>query len=162
MKRHWEYLKYILKHKWFVFIAGKEIKASLFLLIIHDWSKFLPSEWIPYANTFYKKDGTKQYVETPEFNVAWLHHLHWNKHHWQHWVLKMDSAKTVYIEIPKKYMLEMIADWMGAGRTQTGKWEVCEWYKNNKDRILLHPKTAGMVSLYMKMLSGCNEWLSTK
>jgi hypothetical protein len=60
---------------------------SLLRLIIHDWSKFLPCEWIPYANYFYGDlpdwdhakvfspgypySGTKQGA-AEAFDCAWL------------------------------------------------------------------------------------------
>ena len=58
--------------------------------MFHDWTKFRPSEWFRYAQTFYKPDGSKQYVESPEFAYAWMLHQHRNKHHWQYW-LKIDG-----------------------------------------------------------------------
>lgn len=85
-KRHWAYLKYILRHKYYVFVEGRKLHVPLYLLILHDWSKFLPSEWLPYARTFYKPDGTNQYDETVEFARAWMFHQHRNKHHWQYWL----------------------------------------------------------------------------
>lgn len=35
----------ILKHKWFVLLAGLEVGVPLWRLIIHDWSKFTPAEF---------------------------------------------------------------------------------------------------------------------
>lgn len=43
------------------------------------------------------------------------------------------------------YAREMIADWMGAGRAITGKWEVAEWYEKNQNKIQLHPETRRFV-----------------
>lgn len=86
MRRHWQYLKYVLRHKWFVFLACLEYRVPLWIAIFHDWDKFLPDEWFPYARTFYKPDGSKQYVESDEFAVAWMLHQHRNKHHWQYWL----------------------------------------------------------------------------
>ena len=141
MKRHFAYLRYVLRHKWFVFVAGRRIKAPLWRTIIHDWSKFLSSEWGPYAWTFYKEDGTSRYIETPEFNYAWNHHQKRNKHHWQYWLLQMDRGDVIPLEMPTKYISEMVADWMGAGRAITGRWECQEWYEANKDKMILNYQT---------------------
>jgi len=141
LKRHWSYLKYVIRHKWFVLMASKRIGASLCLALIHDKSKFRPSEWWPYAETFYKPDGSKQYDETEEFNLAWLLHQNRNPHHWQHWLLKMDSGDVLAIEMPRRYALEMVADWMGSGRAITGRWEYAEWYAKNREKIVLHDNT---------------------
>src|SRR5438445_12020655 len=107
---HWRYLKYLVRHKWFVFVAGLRIGGIPFWrLVIHDWSKFLPCEWFPYARSFYGgpwptlqeasvqcpgySGPTKQSVRL-DFDRAWLHHQHFNPHHWQHWVLREDPGYT--------------------------------------------------------------------
>lgn len=108
-------------------------------------SKFRPSEFFPYANTFYDRNGKSQYIETDDFAKAWLLHQHRNPHHWQYWYLKEDSGKKVPVSIPDKYIREMIADWAGAGRAITGEWEVSEWYYSNKDKIILENKTRILV-----------------
>lgn len=141
MLRHINYLKYILRHKWFVFVASLKIGSPIWLAIIHDMSKFYPSEWFPYAETFYKRDGSKQYNETIDFNYAWNHHQKRNKHHWQYWLLEFDRGETKALKIPRKYLLEMIADWMGAGRAITGEWEVVEWYQKNKKNMTINEET---------------------
>ena len=82
MKRYISYTKYILKHKWFVFIASIKIGAPIWNAIVHDMSKFTPSEFTPYAKTFHKDDGSQQYDETPEFNASCIFHQHRNPHHW--------------------------------------------------------------------------------
>jgi len=145
IKRHIAYLKYVMRHKWFVFRASIKIKSSLWLAIVHDWSKFKPSEWIPYANTFYEPDGSNQYKQTPEFAQAWNKHQKSNKHHWQFWMLTWDRGETIALPMPQKYVLEMIADWMGAGKAITGKWEIREWYYKNKDKIILESSTRDVI-----------------
>lgn len=160
MKKHMQYLKYIIIHKWFVLVAGLKIGAPIWRLIVHDLSKFKPSEWQPYANYFYggpfKKfsgfvqpmgdDCTPYYNSSKEgvdeaFDKAWLLHQHRNPHHWQYWILREDSGAVKYLEMPHCYVLEMVADWLGAGRAITGKWEADDWYEKNKEKILLGPLT---------------------
>jgi hypothetical protein len=145
MKRHLAYLKYVLRHKLFVLVASRKTGCSLWRALMHDWSKFLPSEWLPYARCFYAPDGSKQYKESPEYAMAWLLHQWRNPHHWQAWLLRWDRGETTPIEMPEKYAREMVADWMGAGRAITGKWEVAAWYLKNKDKIQLHANTRLLV-----------------
>ena len=139
--RHVNYLWYVLKHKFFVFLASIRIKSSLWLALIHDLSKFRPSEWVAYASTFYAKDGTKHYKETPAFAHAWNKHQKRNPHHYQYWLITWDRGMTEPLEMDVKYVFEMIADWMGAGRVITGKWGTFAWYTKNKENIKLHPST---------------------
>lgn len=153
---HWQYLQYVLRHKWFVFQAGLRLGVPLWQLIVHDLSKFLPSEWMPYARKFYggpwpkqhygdwknvfSDEYTQEWIDL-EFDEAWNYHQKRNPHHWQFWVLREDSGATKALRIPRRYMLEMLADWAGAGQAITGKVDVANWYARNADHILLHPMT---------------------
>lgn len=147
MRKHWKYVKYLALHKWFVFLAGRKVGVSLWQLLIHDWSKLLPSEWLPYAIWFSgepHKDGDEL-----AFNRAWLLHQNRNPHHWQFWLLTYDRGDTEVLEMPDKYVREMVADWAGAGRAITGKWEPGTWYLKNRDKMKLHPKTRAKVEFYL-------------
>lgn len=167
MKRHWRYLVYVLRHKRFVFEAGLRYGVPLWQLVIHDWSKFRPVEWLPYAEWFYGYEGGSWvtvlragqglgltggdlYRRAQEckaaFERAFLLHLHASPHHHQHWVLPAHGDKpAVVYEMPERYVREMVADWAGAGRAITGRWEVVEWYGKNKDTMVLGTRTRDLV-----------------
>lgn len=49
------------------------------------------------------------------FNYAWLHHQQRNPHHWQHWMLREDSGKTIVLLAPATLADEMVCDWLAAG-----------------------------------------------
>jgi hypothetical protein len=146
--RHWQYLKYVVRHKVFVLLEGLKIgpgrwylwPAWLLILLVHDWDKFTPSSWSAYARTFYGPDGSKQYEPGEGFSVAWLHHQHINKHHWQRWIIVWDHGRHDYLPMPDIYRREMLADWRGAGRA-LGKTDTAEWYKANRDGIRLETST---------------------
>lgn len=152
MRPHLKYASYVVRHKWFVFRAGLKTHAPLWRLLIHDWSKLTPAEWGPYVRSFYGPQP-RTYEVKQAFDVAWLHHQHRNPHHWQHWLLREDSGKLKTLEIPDKFVREMVADWMGAGRAITGRWEVGEWYYKNRDTIQLHPTTRAHVELTIAEVS---------
>ena len=149
MKAHWSYLKYVVRHKWFIFIECYKLGIPL-LGIIHDWSKFLPSEFIPYANHFHGpdakqwRDKTGYYKPTDTgdaaFDFAWFLHQKRNKHHWQWWILPEDESGCKALPMPNKYRREMLADWRGAGRVQ-GKPNTRAWYEMNGYKLQLHPET---------------------
>ena len=142
---HLRYLSYVLRHKWFVFLECCRLGIPL-LGVFHDWSKFRPSEWLPYVRYFYGskrvniRDGTGYYKPTDtgdaDFDLAWLWHQHRNAHHWQHWVLAEDEGGLKVMEMPVKYRKEMLADWRGAGRAQ-GTPNTLVWYKKHKDKMRL-------------------------
>jgi hypothetical protein len=177
VKKHLQYAKYLARHKWFVFLAGLNTRAPLWRLIVHDWSKFMPCEWRPYAHFFYGlrprsqrnrcslcgasriPGGACSFVECRNplydnsieaaagaaFGHAWLHHQHFNPHHWQHWVLREDSGATKILEMPLHLVREMVADWMGAGRAITGRWGAKGWYLDNCAKIQLAQRTRAQV-----------------
>lgn len=106
---YFKYLKYVLKHKWYVFIECCKLGIPLRGLL-HDLSKFLPSEFIPYARYFYGnypealtvyektyhwKMKTKAVVKG-DFDLAWLKHQKRNPHHWQYWLLVNDSSSNEF------------------------------------------------------------------
>lgn len=144
-----KYAWYLIRHKWFVFLAGLRTGAPLWRLIIHDWSKLRPSEWKPYATYFYGPEpvGDQNWKRKLKFDRAWLAHQHRNDHHWQHWILQEDGGQVTPLYMPPKVMQEMVADWMGAGRAITGRWDVMEWYTSNAGIIHLHPITRQQVEL---------------
>lgn len=155
MKKHWRYLKYVMRHKYYVFRAGCRTEAPCWRLIIHDWSKFSLAEWGPYVRSFYGPQPRTDKVKA-DFDHAWLHHQHCNAHHWQHWVLREDSGKVKTLPMPIKFVREMVADWMGAGRAITGRWDYQEWYANKRDHIDLHPDTRVAVEAILNRVSPPN------
>ena len=130
-----------MAHKYFHLIASYKIRASLWLSIVHDWSKFRLSEFMPYARAFYTPDGYKHFENSQPFKKAWLVHQHRNKHHWEYWLLKKRDGSYEALDMPDKYVREMVADWMAAGRAINGRWEYKEWYQKNKENIVLSLKT---------------------
>jgi len=140
MRRHWQYLKYVLRHKWFVIVEGIKLGVPIHLLIFHDMSKFRFFEWFAYARTFHEPDGKSKYEPIGTgFDVAWLYHIHRNKHHWQYWILNWDKGNDECVPMPNRYLKEMLADWKGAAQAQGN--DVYRWYADNRDNIRLHPET---------------------
>ena len=150
--KHLKYLSYILRHKWFVFLACCK-QGIVWRGIIHDWSKFLPSELFPYMDYFYGtmksdinkgRDETGYYKPTDtgdsKFDYAWLLHQKRNKHHWQWWILPEDGGGTKVFKIPEIYIKEMYCDWCGAGRAQ-GTPGVKKWYDKNGSKMKMHPES---------------------
>lgn len=115
----------------------------------HDWSKLLPSEWIPYANNFYgsPERATAKMETTTRFQMAWRQHISRNDHHWEYW---LDDALRGPQVIPNPAVREMVADWLGANRAVTGAWQASKWYASNRGRIQLHPWTREFVEALLQ------------
>lgn len=155
-----KYFIYIIKHKYFVYCAGRLLGGiPLWRLIIHDYSKFSKAEWTPYVNRFFSGNSGKEdkSTDSDDFHKAWTHHWHNNPHHWEYW-LRVDG---VPMEMPKHFAREMVADWLGAGRGITGKWNLTNWYENTKPKQILHPKTRiyidDMMEIDVKVVIGSLE-----
>ena len=107
----------------------------------HDKSKFTSDEYDPYDEYFYCDRKTTEIKNN--FNYAWLHHIHNNKHHWQYWVLINDDPEegTIALDIPYKYLLEMIADWWSFSWKSGNLYEIFDWYDSHKDYMILSKNT---------------------
>lgn len=112
---------------------------------LHDESKWGVVEYGPYDAYFY---GER---DEDVFSRAWLHHIHNNKHHWQHWVLVNgygkfgDPGVVTALEMPKTYALEMVADWWSFSWRTGNLEEVFDWYEDHRDKIVLHEETRKFV-----------------
>jgi hypothetical protein len=150
MTTHLKYLRYVLLHKWYVFLACLYLRVPLHQAVLHDWSKFLPSEWFAYAIWFYHPDKqvwSDWYAAERKaaFNLAWRHHQRRQPHHWQYWLLTKDTGQTFPLEMPDRFVREMVADWMGAGRA-LGKPDTRAWYTKNNGNMNIHPSTRARIA----------------
>ncbi len=111
--------------------------------VLHDLSKFRPSEFIPYARFFKKKNRAKKYKQSDEddidFQTGWNFHQKRNRHHWNYWVSVTRKNEIIPLPMPPKYVMQMIADWRAMSRKFGGSTK--EYYKKNKDSMILHSKT---------------------
>lgn len=141
MRKYITYFKYVFKHKWYVMLSCFK-EGLIWQGIMHDMSKFRPSEFIPYANYFYGKPNIRKngyYKATNSgdirFDIAWLKHIHRNKHHWQYWLLQEDDGDLFCLPMPYKYIWEMVCDWKGAGRALGSEISVKKWYEMHKHKM---------------------------
>ena len=119
-------------------------------IMTHDQSKYSKEEYDAYDAYFY---GNKSYAVVQEFNKAWLHHIHNNPHHWQHWILIEDDPETgefyKCLEMPTKYVIEMICDWWSFSFAKGNLKEIFSWYDAHKDIMKLHKNTRKLVEIYL-------------
>jgi len=136
------------------------MKVGLFWRgLFHDMSKFLLSEFIPYAKYFYNEDGSLKQIRDntgyykptdtgdKNFDFAWHLHSKRNRHHWQWWI-QPDFKNNKVLEMKYEDVMEMICDWKGAGKAQKTP-NVLLWYKKNKNKMILHPNTRKLVEKYI-------------
>jgi hypothetical protein len=144
-----KYLKYVFLHKWFVLLECWKL-GLIWQGIVHDLSKLRLDELRPYARYFYgdikkSRDETGYYKPTDTgdaaFDFAWLLHQKRNPHHWQWWILPEDEGGLKILPMQRRYVLEMICDWRGAGRAQGHGDDTIEWYRKHRHVMQLHSDT---------------------
>lgn len=161
MQRYWKCFYYILRHKFYVFKAGKVCEVSLWRRLKHDWSKFSPREFFPYAEFFYGKQTYrrpgmtgKQSIEAPlkvaeNFDRALLGHLHRNDHHFEHWLMLQDG-KLVAKAMPEQAWRELCADYLAMEFTLNGNWDAISWYSKNVGNMVIHHETQHRIESLLK------------
>lgn len=117
----------------------------------HDMSKYSPEEYDGYDCYFYGVKDDRPEVQK-KFDYAWLHHIHSNPHHWQHWVLIEDSGNPKTMEIPEIYLIEMVADWGSFAYRKKMPLELREWYDSHKDKIVMHPESKKKIEMLVDQL----------
>ena len=158
---YWKYLKYVLLHKWYVFVEAMKL-GLVWHAMTHDLSKFSRAEFVPYALWFNSTLGCKydpddeyhgelkiiadkkHYNLEDRFNSAWNHHQKKNKHHWDYWV----TATGTPVIMPGKYIMQMIIDWEAMGKTKTYGDTAELYYKRCSDKMKLHPSTIDLLDDY--------------
>ena len=146
----WKHFKTICRHKAEVF---KECKACgiTWRGIVHDLSKFSPAEFVPSAKYF---QGNRSPIEAEKeaigYSNAWLHHKSHNKHHWEYWCdYNNDTGEVFPHKIPSVYVIEMVCDWIGAGKVYSNeKWtqdEPLNYYNKVRKGRHFHQETEKLI-----------------
>lgn len=114
-------------------------------LWLHDMSKFSANESFGYA--FYNR---KTNSGKALFDEAWHHHKMNNPHHPEYWFSVSKNGTTEIMEIPKIYLLEMVADWIGAGVSYGN--DIKDWLPENIGRFTFHKDSLSNLSLVLNEL----------
>lgn len=119
------------------------------LIYRHDLSKYSSDEYEPYKNYFfggYKECIGKTYQDVKDaFDKAWLHHIHCNPHHWEHWVIVNSGKELNPLPMPEIYAIEMICDWWSFSWKADDLTEIFNWYDDHKENMVLNQKTREFV-----------------
>lgn len=127
--------------------------------LMHDNSKFSPTEFIPSARYF---QGDKSPIEAEKaekgYSPAWQHHMGHNPHHWEYWIDFGSDGQIIANKIPYQYVVEMVCDWIGAGMMYSqGTWkqsDPLDYYNKVRKGRHFHPDTE---ELLLKFLTCIKE-----
>ena len=135
IQKFFGHLKTVTKHKYWVWYYMNKCGLKWgWRGFWHDMSKFSPTEFWEgvkyYSGTHSPIDACK---EEKGVSMAWMHHKGRNPHHYEYWMDNFDKGGEPK-EMPWRYKVEMICDYLAAGRAYMGKnfsyKAEYEWWKN--------------------------------
>jgi len=158
MNKLFLHIKTIFKHKYAVFLACKDC-GILWRGLKHDLSKLSFIELLSYKYS----NGCQSPIDIEKkekgYSLGWQHHKGHNTHHWEYW---MDTnvnniGKLVPIRIPYKDAVEIICDYIGAGKAYNNKtWSdstPLNYWTNNKNKMIYHSDTAQFLEKIFIMIN---------
>ena len=114
------HLKTVTKHKYWVWYYMHKCRHG-WRGLWHDMSKFSPVEFFESVKYY---SGTRSPIDVCKeengISMAWMHHKGRNPHHYEYWMDNFDNGGEPK-EMPVKYKVEMICDYLGAARAYMGK-----------------------------------------
>lgn len=114
-------------------------------LIDHDMSKLSKPEQA-YAKMDFDNFDNNSSRQLKKFRDAWHHHKHHNPHHPEYWFSVNKSGLVDVLPMPYDYILEMVADWMGAesyGQTME------DFLAENLSGFVFHKDTARQLQIIL-------------
>ena len=156
-KRFFGHLKTVTKHKFWVWYYMDKCHHG-WRGVWHDMSKFSPIEF--WEGVKYYR-GTRSPIDACKddkgISMAWMHHKGRNPHHYEYWQDNFDNGGEEK-EMPLKYKIEMICDYLGAARAYMGKnfsyqAELEWWNKKLQQPRAMHQNDIWFVTYVLTMLA---------
>lgn len=164
MSKAWNHFKTITYHK--LLVMEGCFKVGLYWQgIIHDLSKYSPSEFIVGVR-YWQGDRSPNNAEREKigYSSAWLHHKGRNKHHYEYWMdySTHDVEGTIKpAPMPTRYVIEMFMDRIAACKVYhkdayTDR-DALLYHQSSKTPPPLHPKTKSQLEFLLQMLADYGE-----
>lgn len=155
------HLKTVLTHKKWVFYYCCKLGIP-WQGITHDLSKFSLVEFKESVRFYQGGKSSPIPVAKKEqgYSLAWQHHKGRNPHHYEYWTDNYDAGTTC-IKMPWKYFLEMIADYLAAGRTYWGNHFTFKseylWWMKEVDNRKMNKATKDFVTEFLFQLKNAEK-----
>lgn len=158
----WQHFVTITKHRWIV-MCGCFCVGLYWQGLTHDLSKYSPTEFMRGAK-YYQGDRSPNAQEREEkgYSEAWMHHKGRNRHHYEYWT-DMSPATRKYepVEMPRRYLVEMVMDRRAACMTYQGKAYTPAspliYLSKSAERLGMHPNTLRQLEYILTMLRDRGE-----
>lgn len=130
--------------------------------LAHDLSKYSFAEFIPGAK--YYQGNRSPHAKGRElfgYSSAWLHHKGRNKHHFEYWTDVNAQGESICVEMPPKYLAEMICDRIAASKIYLkDKYtpsSPLEYFEKRTDKEGMNVKTQEKLRYFLTMLAEKGE-----
>lgn len=160
MSKFFGHLKTVTRHRRLV--RKYCFKCGLYRQgLTHDLSKFSRIEFWRGVKYFQgNRSPQAKEREVDGYSAAWLHHKGRNKHHFEYWTDFADGKK-VYVEMPARYLAEMICDRVAASKIYLKEKYTdaspLEYYLTKTDCDGMNEKTAERLEYFLTMLKDKGE-----
>jgi len=159
-----EHFKTITKHK--ILVMRYCSRIGLYKQgLLHDLSKYSWSEF-RVGCKYYQGTSSPNNAERKAMGMStsWLHHKGRNKHHHEYWIDYDNNSGMVIggVEMPRKYVAEMIMDRICAckvyaGTTYTDESPLIYYMKSKGKDWFIHPETKAQMDCLLTMLARDGE-----
>lgn len=139
-------IKRILTHKYYV--AKYCFQIGLYWQgITHDLSKFSFTEFSRAIK--YWDDNISSLANERKilgYSQTFLHHRGRNPHHYEYWIHSLDDG-GVPARMPKKYVLELICDYLAAAKTyEADPRKEYTWWAKQQSHMKIHKETKDYIT----------------
>ena len=158
----WQHFKTITKHR-FLVMCGCFRVGLIWQGLTHDLSKYSPTEfWV--GARYYQGTRSPNTAEREDkgYSEAWMHHKGRNKHHYEYWTdMSKETRNYESVEMPRKYLVEMVMDRRAACMTYQGKaytdGSALKYFMGSRERDLMHSNTRMQLEYILTMLRDKGE-----
>ena len=160
--KFWQHLHTVNRHRFLVMKLCFRVGLCRQGLC-HDLSKYSPTEFLVGAK-YYAGTRSPNAVEREKngYSAAWMHHKGRNRHHYEYWSdLNPHTKRYEPVEMPRKYLAEMVLDRMAACMTYHGKdyrdGDALAYYLKSAETKLMHPETSRQLRYLLQLLADEGE-----
>ena len=158
----WRHLKTVQRHRHLVrqycFRLGLYWQG-----LTHDLSKFSPVEFWAGVK-YFQGDRSPNDAQRRDkgYSASWMHHKGRNRHHFEYWTDLSPETRTYEpVDMPVKYLCEMVADRIAACKTYQGAAYTdaspLQYLDRANESRLVHPQTMKRLRFLLVMLAEHGE-----
>lgn len=153
----WGHTRTVIRHRHEV-IKNCRKAGILWQGLIHDLSKFSPSEFLPGVK-YFQGDRSPNDAERRAngYSKAWMHHKGRNKHHFEYWTdYNPAIGKYGPVKMPVRYVKEMFCDRVAASKVYQGEKysdsHPLEYFERGRPNRIIHSETSDLLEKLLTML----------